>query len=183
MGVSPRPCPHCLRASPLLCGHGHPTGWHLTGPPGTDGETETRRREGPVPTIAGPTGHPPRGAGREQSGLTAKTPAPRPSKGEQVPFCSQHSGGTSRAVPAPFLTRMSSWVGRREGGLSRGAQGQGNEGVLDCGWLSAEPRAALRPEDGWGGPAHPGSLVAARAPRGTHPASTTATGALPEGGT
>ena len=67
---------------------------------------------------------------------------------------------------------MSSWLGWREGGLSRGAQGQGNEGVLDCGWVSAEPRAALRPKDGWGALLTQGPRSLIRSPEApTQPAS------------
>ena len=140
-GVSPPDAiRQCLRASHLLCGHSHPSGWHLTRPPRTVGETEARRNKGPVLTTASPTGHPPRGAGREQSGLTAKTPCPPPpARVGRFPPALSTLGGLSRAVPAPFLAGTSSWVGWREGGLSRGAQGQRNEGV-QTGWVRAEPR-------------------------------------------
>ena len=91
-------------------------------------------------TTASPTGHPPRGAGREQSGLTAKTPCPPPpARVGRFPPALSTLGGISRAAPAPFLAGTSRWVGWREGGLSRGAQGQRNEGV-QTGWVRAEPR-------------------------------------------
>ena len=107
-----------LTARSLLSRHYHLTGWQLSWPHGTDGETEARRSEGPGLTPASCLQETlPWGWGREQSLLTTET---RQKGGQTSLLLSAAFGGAvrvgiSQAAPASLLAQTSSWVGP-EGG-------------------------------------------------------------------